>query len=60
MVYTVDAGLKTVDDNNYVYWLDRKYGDKIYRKCEIIECKARLHTVLENGNISVTMITKLS
>lgn len=37
MVYTVKSrhGLKIVDDNNYVYQLDGKYGDKTYWKCEI-------------------------
>ena len=30
-------GLKIEDDDNYVYGLDRKYGDKIYCKCEVRE-----------------------
>lgn len=32
MVYSVTGGcgeLKILDDNNYVYWLDRKYGTKL-------------------------------
>lgn len=41
-----------MDDNNPIYWLDRKYGDKTHQKYEIREGKARLHTVLENGNVS--------
>ena len=44
------GGLKIVDDNNSV----RKYGDKkTYWKCETRECKARLHTILENDNKAV-------
>ena len=46
------AGLKIVDGNNYVYHLDRICSDKkTYWKCEVREYKARLHTILENGNI---------
>ena len=48
------GGLKIVDGNNhYIYWFDRKYSDKTNQKWEIRHCKARLHAVLEDDNISV-------
>lgn len=54
------AGLKIVDDDNYIYQLDRKNSDKAYWKCEIRECGARsYYTIPKNDNISVTVITKL-
>lgn len=62
MVYTVacrDGGLKIVDDDKSVCWLDRKYSDNTYWKCEIRQHEAVLQTILEN-NTSVTMVTKLS
>lgn len=56
MGYTVMSrygGIKLVNDN-YIYWLNRKYGDKkTYWKCKIREYKARFHTILENDNVSV-------
>ena len=56
MVYQVEStrgGLKLVDDLNFIYRINRKYGPKTYWKCENADCKARLHTVLENDNLSV-------
>ena len=56
MVYTVmsrHSDLKIVDDKNYIYWLDRKYGDKTYWKCEIRQCKARWHAILDNDDVLV-------
>ena len=55
-VYTVTSvcgGFKTVGDNNYAYQLGRKYGDKTYRKSEMRQCKAILHTLPENDSTSV-------
>ena len=54
MVYQVETtrgGVKLVDDFNFVYRIDRKYGEKTYWKCEYKECKARAHTVLEDDNL---------
>lgn len=39
-------------DYNYVHWLDRKYGDRTYWRCEIRQCKAKLHTILENDKFA--------
>ena len=54
MVYQVETtrgGVKLVDDFNFVYRIDRKYGEKTYWKCEYKECKARAYTVLEDDNL---------
>ena len=51
MVYQMETsrgGLKLVDDLNYIYRIDRKYGEKTYWKCDYMECKARVHTKLED------------
>ena len=49
------GGVKTVDNNNYICWLHRKYGDKTYWKCQLREHKARLYTMLANDNIWVIL-----
>ncbi|XP_068206482.1 uncharacterized protein [Palaemon carinicauda] len=56
MVYQIKTsrgGLKLVDDLNYIYRLDRKYGEKTYWKCDYIECKARVHNKLEDDSVSL-------
>lgn len=57
MVYQVEStrgGVKLVDDLNFVYRIDRKYGEKTCWKFENKECKGRVHTVLENDNLSIS------
>lgn len=38
--------LKIAADNDYVDQLDGKYNDGTHCKCEIRDCKARLHSRL--------------
>lgn len=57
MVYQVEStrgGVKLVDDLNFVYRIDGKYGEKTCWKFENKECKGRVHTVLENDNLSIS------
>ncbi|XP_066969100.1 uncharacterized protein [Macrobrachium rosenbergii] len=56
MVYQMETsrgGLKLVDDLNYIYRFDRKYGEKTYWKCDSMGCKARVHTKLEDDSVSI-------
>ena len=50
---TSRGGLKLVDGFNYIYEIDRKYGEKTYWKCDSVGCKARVHTELEGDSVSV-------
>ncbi|XP_068208538.1 uncharacterized protein [Palaemon carinicauda] len=53
-VKTIRGGEKLVDDNNFVYRIDRTLESKTYWKCEIKNCKARVHTLLESeGDIAI-------
>ena len=55
MVYQIKTsrgGLKLVDDYNYIYRKERKYGERTYWKCDSMGCKARVHTKLENDSVS--------
>ena len=50
------GGLKIVNDND-IYQLNRKHGDKTSWKCEVRQCKARLHiSILDNDNISLKVL----
>ena len=56
MIYQMETsggGLKLVDHPNYIYRIDRKYGEKTYWKCDSMECKARVHTKLEDDSVSI-------
>lgn len=45
---------KLVDDFNFVYRIDRKYSEETNWKCENRECKARVHSMLENDNLFIS------
>ena len=56
MIYTVKSrrgGAKLVDNGNYIYRLDRKYREKTYWKCEVKQCKARVHTTHKDDTLSI-------
>ena len=42
-----------MDDLNYIYRIDRKYGEKTYWKCDYKECKGRVHINLEDDILSI-------
>ena len=44
---------KLVDNGNYIYRLDRKYGEKTYWKCEVKQSKARVHTTHKDDTLSI-------
>lgn len=46
------CGSLKIVDVDYVHQLNGKYSDKTYQKCEI-RVQTRLHTILENDNISL-------
>ena len=56
MVYAVKSSrgcAKLVDNGNYIYRLDRKYGEKTYWKCEVKQSKARVHTTHKDDTLSI-------
>ena len=56
MVYQIKTsrgGLKLVDNYNYIYRKEQKYGERTYWKCDSMGCKARVHTKLENDSVSI-------
>ena len=56
MVHTVKtekSGVKLVNDDNHVYRIKKKYNEKTYWKCEVKQCKARVHTLLEGQEIII-------
>ncbi len=56
MTYIIKSsrgGDKLVDDQNFIYRHERKYQDKTYWKCDVKNCKARVHTLVNNEVISI-------
>ena len=57
MAYTVKTsrgGVKLVDENNFVYRIDRANENKKYWKCEVKTRKARVHRGIESeGDIEI-------
>ncbi|QQP42000.1 Putative LOC100898192, partial [Caligus rogercresseyi] len=50
------GGSKLVDDLNYLYRLNGKCGEKTYWACDISECRARIHSIME-GNEPIVVKT---
>ena len=63
MVYQMETsrgGLKLVNDLNYIYRIDRKYGEKTYWKCDSMGCKARVHTKLEDDRLYAKQLASIA
>ena len=59
MVYrvkTTRGGQKLIDDLNYMYRLEKKYGPKTYWKCDNTDCRSRVHTVIENETLTISKV----
>ena len=52
-VKTSHGGEKLVDDSNFVYRIDRTLEMKKYWKCEVKNCKARVHTTSDSEGLIV-------
>ena len=52
---TSRGGKKLVDDMNYIYEKhnENANGSKIYWKCEIKSCKARVHTMTHDEDYDI-------
>nr|XP_040571875.1 uncharacterized protein LOC121121074 [Lepeophtheirus salmonis]XP_040571876.1 uncharacterized protein LOC121121074 [Lepeophtheirus salmonis] len=60
LVKSQRGGMKLVDDKNYIYRVDRKYGFKVYWKCERDKCKSRLHTITkENDSLNISVCSRV-
>ena len=47
------GGEKFADDSNHVYRRDRRRGDISYWKCEVKNCKDRVHTTMRNSSVTI-------
>lgn len=56
MAHTIKSkrgGDKLVDENKFIYRLEKKYAVKTYWKCDTKMCSARVHSVVEDGRIII-------